>query len=74
MTLTGIAADIRRGNHAAVGRRVLAVVTMFIGAVCGGLLVLHANPSAALGLVVAMLASVLTAIMVASKSPAAWHT
>ena len=42
MTLTGIAADIRGGGSATIARRVLAVLTMFAGALVGALLVVHA--------------------------------
>jgi hypothetical protein len=49
MTLTGIAADVRAHQPTVVVRRVLAVGTMLLGAVCGALLVLHSEPSAASG-------------------------
>jgi uncharacterized membrane protein YoaK (UPF0700 family) len=57
MTLTGIAADVRsRKGAGAIGRRLLAVLTMFGGAVAGALLVLHVSATAALGVAVALLA------------------
>jgi uncharacterized membrane protein YoaK (UPF0700 family) len=44
MTLTGIAADLRSGKGgAALGRRLVAVGAMLVGAVGGALLVLHVN-------------------------------
>ena len=69
MTLTGIAADIRAGNRAVVARRVLAVLTMLIGAVAGASLVLHASTSAALALAVAILAVVSAGSVVAARAP-----
>jgi uncharacterized membrane protein YoaK (UPF0700 family) len=68
MTLTGIAADLRPGGLAVVGRRILAVLTMLVGAVGGALLVLHVNPSAALALAVVLLAVVLTAATIAART------
>jgi uncharacterized membrane protein YoaK (UPF0700 family) len=43
MTLTGIAADARRSPGGTTARRVLAVGTIFAGALAGALLVLHAT-------------------------------
>ncbi len=73
MTLTGIAADVPEGDRAVVGRRILAVVTMVAGAVCGALLVLRVSPSAALGLAVVLLAVVLLAITLAARTSADWQ-
>jgi uncharacterized membrane protein YoaK (UPF0700 family) len=74
MTLTGIAADVPKGNRSVVGRRILAVVTMLAGAVGGALLVLRVNPPAALGLAAGLLAVVLVAITVAALPAAGWQT
>jgi uncharacterized membrane protein YoaK (UPF0700 family) len=52
LTLTGIAADIRTAPRAVTVRRVLAVVTMLLGALVGAVLVLQVNPVAGLGLAV----------------------
>jgi uncharacterized membrane protein YoaK (UPF0700 family) len=56
MTLTGIAADLRSGT--VVVRRVLAVVSMLVGAVAGAVLVLHHGPAVGLGCVLALSAGV----------------
>jgi hypothetical protein len=42
MTLTGIAADIGTTSNPTIARRLIAVLTMFAGAVVGTRLVLHA--------------------------------
>jgi uncharacterized membrane protein YoaK (UPF0700 family) len=73
MTLTGIAADTPDGDRAIASRRVLAVLAMLIGAVCGALLVLRANPAAALGLSVFLMAAVFVAAILAARTPAAWQ-
>jgi uncharacterized membrane protein YoaK (UPF0700 family) len=76
MTLTGIAADVRGADHgrAGLGRRVLAVVTMFAGAVGGALLVLHAGTAPALGLATSLLAVVTAGAALAVRQPGPWRT
>jgi uncharacterized membrane protein YoaK (UPF0700 family) len=74
MTLTGIAADGRQRDRATVTRRVLAVATMFVGAVAGALLVLHVGPAAGVGLALFLIGVVLVAATAAARTPAAWHT
>ncbi|WP_433803200.1 YoaK family protein [Actinomycetospora sp. CA-084318] len=44
MTITGIGADVRRSGVRVLGRRLLAVGTMLVGALVGALLVLSAGP------------------------------
>jgi uncharacterized membrane protein YoaK (UPF0700 family) len=56
MTLTGIAADIRKEPRPVVVRRVLAVATMLGGAVAGAALVIHVSATAALAVAVGLLA------------------
>ena len=75
MTLTGIAADLRAKDHGLGGlsRRVLAVVTMFAGAACGALLVLHASATAALGLATGLLAVVTAGAALATRQPGPWR-
>jgi uncharacterized membrane protein YoaK (UPF0700 family) len=75
MTLTGIAADVRAKDHglAGLGRRVLAVATMFGGAACGALLVLHVSAAAALGLAVGLLAMVTAGATLAARRPGSWR-
>jgi uncharacterized membrane protein YoaK (UPF0700 family) len=74
MTLTGIAADVRRSPAATVTRRVLAVLTMLLGAVLGTLLVLHVRVAAGLGLALLLLGVVVVLADVASRQAAPWHT
>jgi len=75
MTLTGIAADARAKDHglAGLGRRVLAVATMFGGGACGALLVLHVSTTAALGLAVGLLAVVTVGATLAARRPGTWR-
>jgi uncharacterized membrane protein YoaK (UPF0700 family) len=73
MTLTGIAADVRKRDRFAVLRRLLAVVAMLAGAVAGAVLVLKAGNVAALGLAVALLGIVVLWTSTAIREPAAWH-
>jgi uncharacterized membrane protein YoaK (UPF0700 family) len=58
MTLTGLAADSRLagGTGAGSGRRVAAVVSMLVGAIAGGLLVVHVDVSVPLFLAAAVAA------------------
>jgi len=58
MALTGVAADFRDGQRGAINRRILAVVTMFCGAVTGALLVIHVDVPAALAVACGLLAVV----------------
>jgi uncharacterized membrane protein YoaK (UPF0700 family) len=74
MTLTGIAADVRAAGRPVVTRRVLAVLTMFVGALVGALLVDHTRLVWALvpvPVVLAVVAVVLTAVL---RRPAPWQT
>jgi uncharacterized membrane protein YoaK (UPF0700 family) len=74
MTLTGIAADIRAGKPSpAFTRRVLAVVTMFLGAVTGAVLVLQVDTTAALAVATAVLAGVTVAAFGTTRGPGAWR-
>ena len=73
MTLTGIAADIRGGGSATIVRRVLAVCTMFAGALVGALLVVHAPLEWALALVVLLLGVVVLVASLRSRHTEPWH-
>jgi uncharacterized membrane protein YoaK (UPF0700 family) len=74
MTLTGIAADIRAGRPSpAFARRVLAVVTMFLGALIGAVLVMHVDTAAALAGAAAVLAVVTVSAFGATRRPGAWR-
>jgi len=74
MTLTGIAADVGGSGSATIARRVLAVFTMFAGALVGALLVLHAPLEWALALVVLMLGVVVLVAFLRSRHTEEWHT
>jgi uncharacterized membrane protein YoaK (UPF0700 family) len=74
MTLTGIAADIRAGKPSpAFARRVLAVVTMFLGGLIGAVLVLQVNTTAALAAATAVLALVTFAAFGTTRQPGSWR-
>jgi uncharacterized membrane protein YoaK (UPF0700 family) len=64
LTLAGVASDSRLagGTGARIGRRGLAVVSMLLGALVGGLLVLHVDDAAPLGLATALLLLVVLAL------------
>jgi uncharacterized membrane protein YoaK (UPF0700 family) len=65
MTLTGIAADVRGGHAATALRRLLAVAAMTVGAVVGGLLLVHDSVAwglAAGGAVLFVVAAVAVAV------------
>lgn len=83
MTLTGLAADLRaeiRGGagrtaaRTALGRRLLAIAAMLVGAIAGALLVLNISPLSALILATALLAVVTTGAVAAAARPASWRT
>lgn len=73
MTLTGLAADVRRSGRTTVARRVLAVLTMLAGAAIGSLLVLNTQIAWALGLVAVVMAVVVLAAALAGRRPAPWQ-
>jgi uncharacterized membrane protein YoaK (UPF0700 family) len=74
MTLTGLAADIRDRNQAAVTRRLLAVLTMLGGAILGAILIDHVRPSAALEVAAGLIALVTFATMRATRLEATWQS
>jgi uncharacterized membrane protein YoaK (UPF0700 family) len=57
LTLTGVASDSRLagGESGKIGRRGLSVISMLLGALIGGLLVLHVDDAASLALATALL-------------------
>ncbi|GAA1874411.1 YoaK family protein [Lapillicoccus jejuensis] len=74
MTLTGVAADLRGGDHRTTTRRVLAVVAMLVGALVGTLLVRGPGAAVALGVAVLLEAVVLGAVAAASRRTASWQS
>ena len=74
MTLTGIAADVRRSGFTVITRRVFAVLAMFVGGVAGAELFLHTRLAWALALGLFLLAVVTIAAEFLSRRPATWNT
>jgi len=72
MTLTGIGADLRRGDVATAVRRLVAVAAMLAGAVAGAVVVLHAGVGAGLVAVTAVTAVALLAAALAARGEPAW--
>jgi uncharacterized membrane protein YoaK (UPF0700 family) len=73
-TLTGIAIDVSAEHRiATVARRILAVLAMFGGAICGAVIVLHSAVSAGLGLACAILVVVLVGTQFAAGTDADWR-
>jgi hypothetical protein len=54
-------------------RRILAVLTMLLGAVVGALVVLNLSIAWALGLALVLLAAVVAVAALQSRRPAAWQ-
>jgi uncharacterized membrane protein YoaK (UPF0700 family) len=73
MTLTGIAADAGHSPTATMTRRILAVLTMFVGAVAGALLIVHTRLAWALAVALFLLGAVAIAAGLLSRRPAAWN-
>lgn len=74
-TITGIASEWRSlgGAGPRAGRRGLAVATMLLGALCGGLLVLNVSVAAALALAFVLAASVGLLVHLLSQDDAQWR-
>jgi uncharacterized membrane protein YoaK (UPF0700 family) len=74
MTLTGLAADSRPagGSGSKLGRRMLSVAAMLLGALIGGLLVLKVDNAAPLAVATGLLSMVALFAYRASRSRPAW--
>ena len=74
LTLTGLASDasIVGGPGSKLGRRVIAVSAMLLGAFLGGLLALRVAIAVPLGVALALVASTGLAVHSLSRSPSAW--
>ncbi len=74
LTIVGISADARvtGGSGSRIGRRLLAVLCMFAGALAGALLVLRANGALALVLALALLAIVTATAALVSRQATTW--
>jgi uncharacterized membrane protein YoaK (UPF0700 family) len=73
MTLTGIAADVRHSPLRTTTRRILAVLTMLLGALVGALLVLNTGLGRALGLALILLGAVVGTASLRSRHAEPWH-
>jgi len=83
MTLTGLAADVRAAfgapsirtlARADLMRRLLAIGTMFAGALAGASLTLYVSPVSALALALSLLAVATAGAAAAAARPAPWRT
>jgi uncharacterized membrane protein YoaK (UPF0700 family) len=74
LTVTGLAADSHfvGGTNPNIGRRLIAIAAMFIGAALGAVLIFHVGVSAALAVAVALLMFNAIAAYRLSSSTAAW--
>ena len=73
MTLTGIAADLRKRDLRVAARRGLSVMSMFVGAAGGALLDMHAGVVLALGVAAVLIAVVGTVSAWRSRRPEPWQ-
>ena len=73
MTITGLVADARRGLNPTSLRRLLAVITMLVGAIVGALLVLNVSSAAGLGAATAVLLTVVLVTSTLVGRDQAWH-
>ncbi len=73
-TLTGLASEARPagGSGSQLGRRLLAVAAMLLGALCGALLVLNVSIAAALALACAVVLAVAVSVHLLSAPGATW--
>ena len=72
MTLAGIGSDLRNKDLTGAGRRLVAVLSMLLGAVCGATLVLHLGVTAAIASVAILLAVTLLGATIAARGTPAW--
>ncbi len=74
MTLTGIMSDssLAGGKNPRLARRINAVVTMFIGALCGAGIVLHLGIPYALAVATAIMTIVCVGTYILSRNNPAW--
>ncbi|MHA6760892.1 DUF1275 family protein [Streptacidiphilus sp. PAMC 29251] len=74
LTITGLAADSRLagGPDSKIGRRLLATLSMFLGALVGGLVALHGHTALPLLLAVVLLALATAALAGQTRSTLPW--
>jgi uncharacterized membrane protein YoaK (UPF0700 family) len=75
-TITGMAADgqLAGGADSRIGRRLLSITSLFLGALAGAFAVVHAGRAFPLLVVAAVLAATTAAAFVLSRSAGAWTT
>ncbi len=73
-TLTGIAAEpgLVRAPDARLGRRIVAIAAMLLGALAGGVLALEVSVAAGLAAAAAIVIAVAISVHIASRSHAVW--
>jgi uncharacterized membrane protein YoaK (UPF0700 family) len=73
-TLTGLATEPGQvaGPQSNLGRRIVAIAAMLLGALAGALLVLHVSVAAGLAAAAATVLTVALSVHLASRSPGAW--
>lgn len=72
LTLTGLAADATAAKGSKLGRRLVPVLAMFLGATAGAVLVTRGHEAAALGVVTALLAVTIVPALAAARSTDSW--
>lgn len=73
LTLTGIAADLRKRDLRVAGRRALSVMSMLGGAMIGALIDIHVDASAALAAATALTTAVAIWAARSERESASWH-
>jgi uncharacterized membrane protein YoaK (UPF0700 family) len=75
LTLTGLAADLRETGWRALQQhhRLLAVVTMLIGATIGAVLIIQINTEVALAVAVVVMGMITIGSLFANRRPATWR-
>jgi uncharacterized membrane protein YoaK (UPF0700 family) len=73
MTIAGLAGEIRRQGRVAASRRALAVFAMFLGALIGAVLVMHAHRAWALAVATVLIGLVAAVSAVRGRGSAPWH-
>lgn len=72
LTITGLAADATSGDGSRLGRRLVPIAAMFLGALTGAALVVRGHESATLGVTTVLLAGVVATGFVVSRSTGGW--
>jgi uncharacterized membrane protein YoaK (UPF0700 family) len=73
MALTGLGADIRKGDQPALARRLVSIMAMFLGGLLGAVIVLDAGVSASLTVIAIVLIVLVVILTIVSRKPANWQ-